>query len=161
MESSCSWALAALSYISITSQEGLRVEKSRQPDDAGQRQILSPGVQLFAALQHVVVPEARRRHKIHIRHTWRRRFGFFTLLKTTPTKQPGCTWRGRPAWSRILGHCRRTRPTAASPSRRRWPAPPLTRVQEYDITVDVEEKERNLPPNPRCSGKPSAPGPAL
>lgn len=46
--------------MNVTCQEGLWVEKSRQPDDAGQRQVLSPAVQLLAALQHVIVPETHR-----------------------------------------------------------------------------------------------------
>ena len=41
----------------VTSEEGLWVEKSRQPDNTGQRQVLSPAVQLFTALQHIIVPD--------------------------------------------------------------------------------------------------------
>ncbi len=47
----------------FTSEEGLWVEKSRQPDNAGQRQVLSPAVQLFTALQHIIIPDTHTEKK--------------------------------------------------------------------------------------------------
>lgn len=44
----------------VTSEEGLWVEKSRQPDNTRQRQILSPTVQLLTALQHIIVPDTHK-----------------------------------------------------------------------------------------------------
>lgn len=44
----------------VTSEEGLWVEKSRQPDNARQRQVLSPAVQLFTTLQHIIIPDIQR-----------------------------------------------------------------------------------------------------
>lgn len=50
----------------FTSEKRLRVEKTRQPDDTGQRQVLSPAVQLFTTLQHVVVPDTQKDLLVYI-----------------------------------------------------------------------------------------------
>lgn len=54
----------------FTSEKRLRVEKSRQPDNAGQRQVLRPAVQLFTTLQHIIIPDTqKRRHILNVLHT--------------------------------------------------------------------------------------------
>lgn len=69
----------------VTSQEGLRVEKSRQPDNTGQRQVLSPAVQLFTALQHIIIPVA---------HTERKKIMsvFFTKKESACIPYNNCRW---------------------------------------------------------------------
>lgn len=51
----------------VTSEEGLWVEKSRQPDNTRQREVLSPAVQLLTALQHIIIPDT---HKEKEKHLW-------------------------------------------------------------------------------------------
>lgn len=45
--------------MNFTSEKGLWVEQPRQPDNTGQRQVLSPAVKFFATLHHVIIPDIK------------------------------------------------------------------------------------------------------
>lgn len=50
----------------VTSEEGLWVEKSRQPDNTRQRQVLSPAVELFTTLQYIIIPDTHTKRERYI-----------------------------------------------------------------------------------------------